>query len=1040
MDGEADGTGEGGGERDQGVRIYRHDLLFRTQRGLGWPSSPLGNPHGGQEHTNDDHFFSTDTIRGAGTHLVPTASFTIASKPPMHTSGASGFASAADLTDASPSVRRLASTAKLPPPSLPYAEETGVEPVSVALFSSSKLSGFGRPSALPVLAADERPPSPPPQQDYDSWFDTDTSSLPVDAFTFKTAKVVLRTSEDVSESPGKITLLGSFRPCLSKWQAASQTGKAEDLEPEITVSNPPVGFMSAAHQHLGKSNWAAPSAEALARAAAKMKEWQVDFDHDEETTGTQNAENAAPAGSRLPTPPSLQTSFRPVLCAVENAFSPARPPDTPTPAGAAAKDHFTLVAGMQIKNKPFKSPLVTRPQGQLRSVSAPTQYTGLPLNPAQSTGFRVASGTKLPAAFSGNIAAEVTSTPARPAPGTSAFVSPVKASASSLASPVKALGMTPRRLGVSNAPGKGRFSTPFKAGLAPGESGRSQLAQNLKEEQACVANAVPMQIQAAMTPFKKGKERREHRFFDSNPITGRRTLASSGLQPLSYNEDELEDMGINVEELRQMRPINAVYYRFHSVLATIGIEESADSEQLGPKAAFVHLKEHGCDLATQQWVTNHYGLILWKLAGLVCLEPQREQDAKTKRWCWPEVIRQLLYRYERELLGGARPALRLVSTEDAPVACPMILCVSNIVVRGSPVKANQHGIPLDPHPELEVTDGWYRLRATVDMPLARAIRRGRVCIGTKLAVSGAKLSGDRKEPCEILEAYDNTTLELTGNATNLAPWHAKLGFVKHPFIATSDKLTADGGSVPAMDVVIDKVYPIAFLEFERNEDGSTSRVGPRDEKEEMRAHDAWLAKQEAAAIKIKERLHADVQRLLKLSERLYARAGPQFDSSLQRGDPMPDHIEYLYEEMMEDYLRPSQSWDRLDAFTSGWLHHYCKQQADLAAARMEDELEKELRNACPPRNVRDFRVVIAKDARWRKKEPMRTIQITLWDPLKVVFSENGNPGEIKEGQRFLVTNLMPNQANSWMAPGPGAEVYLVSKRTSRWTNITSARC
>ncbi len=116
-------------------------------------------------------------------------------------------------------------------------------------------------------------------------------------------------------------------------------------------------------------------------------------------------------------------------------------------------------------------------------------------------------------------------------------------------------------------------------------------------------------------------------------------------------------------------------------------------------------------------------------------------------------------------------------------------------------------------------------------------------------------------------------------------------------------------------------------------------------------------------------------------------------------------------------------------------------------------------DVCPPRNVRDFRVIVAKDARWRKKEPMRSVQITVWDPLKVVFTENGSPGEIKEGQRLLmrmkytaarpvsnllhphqITNLMPNQGNAWMAPAPGAEVYLVAKRTSRWTNIKSAKC
>ena len=66
---------------------------------------------------------------------------------------------------------------------------------------------------------------------------------------------------------------------------------------------------------------------------------------------------------------------------------------------------------------------------------------------------------------------------------------------------------------------------------------------------------------------------------------------------------------------------------------------------------------------------------------------------------------------------------------------------------------------------------------------------------------------------------------------------------------------------------------------------------------------------------------------------------------------------------------------------------------------------------------------------------MRTAQITIWDPMRMVFSEGGDPGEIRAGQRFLVTNLGISQHNAWMAPGPESMVYLVTKRNARWTNI-----
>ncbi|KAI0640038.1 hypothetical protein C8Q77DRAFT_1214381 [Trametes polyzona] len=1043
--------GNGSGEREKSAS---------REEGTAWSSSPPANPSGTQERAADDSFFRTGPV-GDFVSAAPMNS----NVKPSSFSPASGFASASALARNDTGTRAFSGFASASTLSAQAQSHPGAESADASTttpFVPPKVSGFGRASALPLLAVDDRSPSPPPPQDYDSWFESDASVLPPDAFAFKTARNVLDTSEQAAEPeepPSQVSQFGGFTSGLAQWKTAPQASQAEGSASEhkgvtMTVGFTPAtfaGFESAAHVHGGKPNWAAPSAEALARAVAKMKEWDTEFEHEAGPSGSQNVENNAPPNSRPPSLPLVQTPLRPALRPMENGFSPVQPPETPTPAGAAPKDapHFTVIAGMQIKNKPFKSPLITRPQAQPRSVSAPTSFIGSPLNPSRSAGgFRVASSSKLPAAFTELNAATGSSTttdlsgvssftsPVKA--DTSAFVSPMKAGTSFFASPVKALGMTPRRVGMSPAAGKGKFSTPFKPGMRPGEPGRTQLEQQMKEEQLRVVASGPVHIHAWSAPSKKGKERKEYRFFDLNPPTQRQSLESSGLRPLSYDDEELEDMGINVDELRQMRPSNAIYYKFHSAVPTAGIEDPAESQQLGPEAAFAYLQERGCHLATQEWVTNHYGLILWKLAGLVCLEPEREQDPQTKRWCWPEVIRQLLYRYERELNGGSRPALRLISTEDAPAACPMVLCVSNIVTRGSSF-VDKSGVPFEPHPELEVTDGWYRLRATVDMPLARAIRRGRISIGTKLAISGARLSGDRKEPCEVLEAYDNTVLELTGNGTNLAPWHAKLGFVKQPFIATLDKLTPDGGTVPAMDVIITKTYPIAFIEFERNEDGTVSRVGPRDEKEELKAHDKWLSKRETGSSKIRERLHAHVQYLLKLSDRLYARAGPQFEASLSRGDPMPNHIESLYEEMMDEYNRPSQAWDRLDAFTAGWLHVYCKEQADLAAARIPDDLAKELQDVCPPRNVRDFRVVVAKDARWRKKEPFRTVQITLWDPLKVVFSENGNPGEIKEGQRFLVTNLMPNQANAWMAPGPEAEVYLVAKRASRWTNIRSAK-
>lgn len=48
---------------------------------------------------------------------------------------------------------------------------------------------------------------------------------------------------------------------------------------------------------------------------------------------------------------------------------------------------------------------------------------------------------------------------------------------------------------------------------------------------------------------------------------------------------------------------------------------------------------------------------------------------------------------------------------------------------------------------LELTDGWYRIRTNVDEALKSACERGKIVVGTKLAISGAKVSVTRYLAC-----------------------------------------------------------------------------------------------------------------------------------------------------------------------------------------------------------------------------------------------------------------------------------------------------
>lgn len=74
-----------------------------------------------------------------------------------------------------------------------------------------------------------------------------------------------------------------------------------------------------------------------------------------------------------------------------------------------------------------------------------------------------------------------------------------------------------------------------------------------------------------------------------------------------------------------------------------------------------------------------------------------------------------------------------------------------------------------------------------------------------------KLSTEKKDPTEILEAYNSTHLVLSGNSSHLMPWYTKLGFTEGPCISTLHSLTCDGGVVVALDFVIIKVRVFKIL-------------------------------------------------------------------------------------------------------------------------------------------------------------------------------------------------------------------------------------
>ncbi|KAH7886062.1 hypothetical protein F5I97DRAFT_1877368 [Phlebopus sp. FC_14] len=752
-----------------------------------------------------------------------------------------------------------------------------------------------------------------------------------------------------------------------------------------------------------------PSTSALRNAEEKMKRWQE---------GDDTLSSSLTAKISPPTLPSSASTA--AFTTAAKALSQISAPETPTPAphtkSFQSQSFHTLRGSLQRirgtdRIKAFKSPLITG-RACTHSPLVPTTVTNTPSALDQQRRLNV----------------PVTTHPSFILSSVPAHSSPSRWSSLSGKTMVqKPVVLTPRPAGASRP----KFVTPFKAGWRPHEFGSSkhEMARSTLADHAISTRIYPPSVRHSprFTASNRGGE-----VFDLSLPDGRKSLKSSGLQPQSYSAEELEEMGINVKELGQITLRTALFYAFNS-RSTLPHESSGSSPTLalGHAAALEELHAKRCSLATKDWVENHWPMVLWKLAGMVALDPMTERDSARKRWCWPEVIRQLLYRYQRDLNSSSRPPLRLITTRDARAESPMVLCVSDIT--WSVGELNENNLPVTPYPELEVTDGWYRLRARVDAPLARAIAKGKIKVGRKIAVVGAKLSCERKEGSDILEAYGSNFLILSGNSSHMAPWHAKLGFHKVQFIPTLKSLTADGGCIAIMMLEVVKIYPVAYIEF-IHENGRKRREGPHSAKDEGALDAQWKASRELEASKLWSVYEERRVMMVDYVERLEQRAGLKFCTP-DDGEP-PDTIYDLYDTMQEDPSTAKRIITSISCQDAGWLARLIRDKTLQEREGIGREIERELESISPPRDVRAFCVLIVRDAYTQKHLPTRRAQLTLWDVPGASATEPSLGGRFVVGQKFMACVSIPGSMNKFRCSSSRSRIWYQHTPLRGWM----ARC
>uniref|UniRef100_UPI00358E0953 breast cancer type 2 susceptibility protein n=1 Tax=Myxine glutinosa TaxID=7769 RepID=UPI00358E0953 len=404
-------------------------------------------------------------------------------------------------------------------------------------------------------------------------------------------------------------------------------------------------------------------------------------------------------------------------------------------------------------------------------------------------------------------------------------------------------------------------------------------------------------------------------------------------------------------------------------------------------------------LVSSAWTYNHYRWLVWKLAALEASFP----SVFVGHCLTPEsILLQLKYRYDVEVDNSRRSALkRIVERDDTP-SRTLILLLSRIITKSderapilagtSATKQAAECTALMPGTQVEVSDGWYGLRANIDAPLSQLLRRGRLRVGQKLIVHGAELVGSN-EACSPLEAPSSLALHLSANGTRLARWDTHLGYFRdpRPFPVPLSSLFGDGGMVRCVDLVVLRSYPMQWMEklpsgaFVFRNDRAEAREG------QCKA-DGQERRLEALYSKLEEQFEKDNQAQIKPQS--VGRFSEQHIQALEGGSE-------LYEAMLAStdpaYVESCLSEQQLRA-----LQEYRQVLADRRRSQLQAELRQALSSIEEFPTARDvtpiWKILVAGYAD-PGHIPHVGCQLSVWRP------QDELKEQIKEGHRLRAYHL-----------------------------------
>ncbi|XP_024011976.1 protein BREAST CANCER SUSCEPTIBILITY 2 homolog B [Eutrema salsugineum] len=450
------------------------------------------------------------------------------------------------------------------------------------------------------------------------------------------------------------------------------------------------------------------------------------------------------------------------------------------------------------------------------------------------------------------------------------------------------------------------------------------------------------------------------------------------------------------DHVRRIKSSNADKYVFG---------DGSSSNVVGAETFLQMLAECGASLqqVSRKWVTNHYRWIVWKLA---CYETYYPAKCRGNFLTITNVLEELKYRYEREVNHGHCSAIKRILSGDAPASSMMVLAVSAINPKTDNDSQETHGSDSGSNMKVELTDGWYSMKAALDVMLTKQLNAGKLFVGQKLRILGAGLSG-WANPTSPLEAVVSNTicLLLNINGTYRAHWADRLGFCKEVGVPLAfNCIKCNGGPVPKTLAGITRIYPILYKE----------RVGER--KSIIRSE-----RMESRMIqRHNQRRSALIEGLMCEYQREINGFHSQNDTDSEEGAKVFKLLETAPE---PELLMAEMSLEQLTSFATYKAKYEAAKQL-----QMEKSVAKALEDAgLGERDVTPFlrvRLVGLTSLTYEGEHNIKEGIVTIWNPTERQRTE------LREGKIYMMKGLVPMNSDSEI-------LYLHARgSSSRWQPLS----